>query len=100
MGWIARHAIPNAGVDDVVHAMGCSRRHAELVFRKTTGKTIGEAIADARFEAVEKHLRDNRRNLEFIASSCGFSSAAYLAASFRRRYGMTTRQWCKANVSR
>ena len=96
VGWIAMHAVPNAGVQDVVRVMGCSRRLAEQVFRKSTGKTIGEAIADERFKAVEKHLRDNRRNLEFIASICGFSSAAYLASSFRRRYGMTTRQWCKA----
>ncbi len=99
--WIKKHATTSGtSAMDVVHIIGCSRRHSEHIFHKTTGKTIGEAIADARFEAVEKLLRDNHRNLEFIASSCGFSSAAYLAASFKKRYGMTTRQWCKANALR
>ena len=99
--WIKKHATTSGtNAMDVVHVIGCSRRHSEHIFHKTTGKTIGEALADARFEAVEKHLRDNHRNLEFIASSCGFSSAAYLAVSFHRRYGMTTRQWCKTNASR
>ena len=99
--WIETHATTfGTSAMDVVHIIGCSRRHSEHIFHKTTGKTIGGAIADARFEAVEKHLRDNHRNLEFIASGCGFSSAAYLAASFKKRYGMTTRQWCKANALR
>ena len=97
VGWIAKHATSHMGAPDVVRVMGCSRRHAEQLFRRMTGKTIGEAIADARFEAVVKHLKSGRRSLEFIASSCGFSSAAYLAASFKKRYGMTTRQWCRAN---
>ncbi len=96
--WIAEHAATSGtSAMDVVHVMGCSRRHSEHIFHKTTGKTIGEAMADARFEAVLHHLRSNRHNLEFIAASCGFSSSAYLAASFRKRYGMTTRQWCRAN---
>ncbi len=92
--WIAKHATEGADAMDVVRVMGCSRRHAEQIFRKTTGKTIGEAISDARFNAVLGHLRGGRRSLEFIASSCGFSSSAYLAASFKKRYGMSTRQWC------
>ena len=99
VGWIAKHATSGADAMDVVRVMGCSRRHAEHVVRRMTGKSIGEAIADARFDAVLGHLRGGRRRLEFIASSCGFSSAAYLAASFKRRYGMSTRQWCRANCS-
>ena len=70
---------------------------AEFRFHDRFVLVFLHSMAYARFDAVLGHLRSGRRRLEFIASSCGFSSATYLAASFKRRYGMSTRQWCRAN---
>jgi len=69
------------------------RRRAEQLFFASTGKTIGKAIEDARFDNVVMNLRKGMLSIVAIASLCGFSSSAYLATSFRRRYKMSISEW-------
>lgn len=99
LDWINRHACGNIRVGDVVATMGYSRRRAEQLFFSSTGKTIGKAIEDARFDNVLVNIRRNTLSIGAIAARCGFSSSAYLATAFRRRHKTTITQWRQQRIS-
>lgn len=99
LDWISHHACENIRVRDVVATMGYSRRRAEQLFFSSTGKTIGEAIEDARFDNVLANIRRSSLSIGAIAARCGFSSSAYLATAFRRRYKITITQWRQQRIS-
>ena len=98
LSFIASEYASPVGVADVARAMDCSRRLAELRFREETGKTIAEAVEDARLDRVCLLLRRRDADLASIPRLCGFRTASALRAAFRRRTGLSMTAWRAANV--
>lgn len=96
----SEYASPSVGVPDVVAAMGCSRRLAELRFREETGRSIAEALADARLDRAMVLLKRRDADIAALPGLCGFRTASALRVAFRRRMGMSMTAWRKANVER
>ena len=86
-------AMDGLTVGRLAATLGLSRRTVETHFRKTYGKTAGEAILARRFEEVERLLADPLQPVEPIAQRCGWKSSAHLKRLFRRRYGVTMTRW-------
>ena len=97
LAFIRNHLAEDISVDDVAASLRCGRRYAERLFRKETGRTILDAIRDARFEKVFSLLR-SRCPLTGLAHACGYATDAYLKTLFRRRTGMTMTAWLQKNV--
>lgn len=70
-----------------------SRRLAEQRFRAVTGVSIGERILEVRFQEVMRLLRDPARPISLIATSCGWNSDSFLKRYFKRRTGLSMREW-------
>ena len=90
---IIRDATTGLTAADVVKMFPCSRRMAEIRFRNATGTSIGDAIHDAMFESVLLLLRRNDIQLEAIADLTGWKSPAVLRQYFKRRTGLSMRDW-------
>ena len=58
-----------------------------------------EEIRRIRLEQAKRLLAETRLPMPQVAESAGFSSQAYLAASFRHRFGKTPLQFRKENFS-
>lgn len=86
-------ALDGLSVASVAKACGVSRRTLETAFKAAVGKTVHEVIADVRFGRVEQMLLDRRQAIVPIASFCGWKSPEHLARAFKKRYGMTMREW-------
>ena len=71
----------------------CSRRMAEIRFRKATGMSIGDAILEARFTVVLSLLKRKEVRLETIADLAGWKSSAVLRQYFKRKTGVSMREW-------
>ena len=84
-------------VNDVVSQMRCSRRLAEISFRETTGHSIHDEIEMARLDRAIAFLRRDNMMLGAIAAQCGYQSDTALREAFRRRYGMSMREWRARN---
>jgi len=82
-------------VGDVVARMGCSRRFAEIHFRRTTGRSIHDEIESARLDRAVALLRQGNVMLGAVASRCGYASATTLREAFRKRFGVSMRDWRK-----
>ena len=80
---------------DIITTMGCSPRLAEMRFLEVTGRTIRDAITDTRMERVTVLLKGGVMPISAIAKSCGYGTDAALRIAFRKRFGMSMRDWRK-----
>ena len=80
---------------EVIAEMGISRRLAEQKFRAATGKTILEAINDTRLEHAFALLRRPNYPISTIATQCGWNADVFLKRLFKKKTGLTMREWRK-----
>jgi len=80
-------------VTDVVQHLGCSRRIAELRFKEAKGQTIADFIMDCRLEEVKRRLSASAATVAEVAAECAFKTAAHLSHLFKRRLGLSIRDW-------
>lgn len=78
---------------DVLKDIPCSRRLAEQRFRQATGRSIGEEIVEARFAHVFELLRNPSYPIGQIVSESGWESESYLKRAFKKRTGLSMREW-------
>ena len=71
----------------------CSRRLADLRFRELQGMSILDAITERRLDEVKRLLTGTRDKMDAIASSCGYRNPTYLKNLFKKRFGMSMRDF-------
>ncbi|MBE6597788.1 MAG: AraC family transcriptional regulator [Ruminococcaceae bacterium] len=77
---------------DIAKSLHIGRTTLMTEFKKHTGNTIGECISECRLKNAEMKLRSGN-TLETTAIECGFSDSSGLIHAFKRRYGMTPKQY-------
>jgi AraC-like DNA-binding protein/quercetin dioxygenase-like cupin family protein len=80
-------------VRDAASLIDYSDAHFMRVFRKETGVTFGEYLADYRLRYASYLLREQPDSIGAIASMCGFDNFSYFIRRFRRKYGMSPREY-------
>lgn len=93
VAYIRKNALKGIGVEDVVKHLGCSRRLADLRFRELQGTTIGESIIETRLSEVRRLLTTTRESIDSIALACGYENPNYLKNLFKKRFGLTMRDF-------
>ena len=78
---------------DVLRDIPCSRRLTEQRFRQATGRSIGEEIVEVRFARVFELLRNPTYPIGQIVSESGWESESYLKRAFKKRTGLSMREW-------
>ena len=93
LDWIEAHACEGAGAADVAKALNVSRSLLDLRFRQLRDGTLLGAIHDRRLREVCRLLRETDDPIETICGGAGFGNPAALRHLFRRRFGLSMRQW-------
>ena len=93
LDFIDTRALDGIGAADVVREMGVSRSLLDLRFRQLDGRSVLEAILDRRLREVRRLLRETDDSIESICSAAGFGDPAGLRRHFKRRHGLSMRQW-------
>lgn len=81
---IRARACEGLRVDDIAAAMGCSRRMAELRFRKAVNRTIKSVITEVRLERARILLKNRRLSMDDVAHSCGYGTSNALRIALRK----------------
>ena len=92
-------ADPDLTVGQVVGVMGCSRSMADLLFRQSSGGSILDEIQNMRLENAFQFLRNPRQKIDSIPSLCGYRSEPFFKRLFKKKTGLTMREWRKQNVT-
>lgn len=98
VAFIDSHALEGIGVTDVVRHLKCSRRLADLRFRELQGRTILDAITERRLDEVKRRLSTTREKMDTISEACGYKNPIYLKNLFKKRYGITMRDFRKLYI--
>ena len=91
--FIAENATKGIGPKDVAAHLGVSRTLLDLRFREMGSATVGELIAEQRLAALSNMLRKSKGPIAQAIKECGFGSVNHAKAVFRKRFGMTMREW-------
>jgi len=97
--FIVKNATKGINAADVVSFLGVSRRLADLRFHQFNGDTINETIIRTRLDAVKKLLATTNRPIRAISLACGYTDVSYLKKLFRKRFGVSMRNWRKMESS-
>lgn len=90
---IARqHGQHGLSASPLAAAFGLSERQLHLLF-EPTGQSIGARIEVARLETACTLLRTTRLPVSTIATQSGFRDPSYFARVFRRKFGVSPRDW-------
>ena len=83
---------------DVVADFPCSRRNAEIRFRRATGHSILDEITNARVDTAKRILSETSLPISSVAEQCGYVSIAHFRDAFRSATGSNPLAWRKQNV--
>lgn len=95
MTFIQIHAGRGIDAQDVVAASGVSRRTVESRIKQETGKTIHQAILEAKLESARRLLAGTDMPLDEVASRSGFCSLQRFHEGFKSRMGTSPGTWRK-----
>jgi LacI family transcriptional regulator len=84
LSFIHRNRSREFTVEDVVKAVGISRRNLEVKFRSSTGRTILSEIQRIRLDHAKRMLRETDLPIQQIAKSSGYNSTSYMTQVFRK----------------
>ncbi len=91
--FVKANAAAGSTVADVARHLNCSRRLVEMAFKASRHMTVKDFIADCRLDEVRKRLAVPRATVAQVAAECGFKTAAHLSHLFKRRTGLSIREW-------
>ena len=95
---IAAKAASGLAASDVVALFDCSRRSAEMRFRRATGMSILEAILAERVETAKALLRRPGLKLEAVAALSGWKTYSVFRRHFESACGIPPSEWRAVNA--
>ncbi len=83
--------------EDLAHISGYSIFHFHRIFKEITGENINDYIRNTRLEKASNLLLYNQhQTIEEVSINSGFATAIGFRAAFKKKFGVTPKQWRKS----
>lgn len=89
----------NLSVKSLAESVYLTPTYLSGLFKKRTGKTIGQYLTELRIEYSLKLLMDKQLKLYHIAEMVGYEDPNYFAKIFKRHVGMTPSEYREKQLS-
>ena len=93
LAYIGREATRGIGVEEVARRFKVSRSLLELRFRELQNESVYEAMLRVRLEEVKRRLRQTKDPISEITAACGWKNPTPPKALFKRRFGISMREY-------
>ena len=93
LSYINREAVKGIGVDVVARHFNVSRSLLELRFGELQRESVYEAMLRIRLEEVKRRLRFTTEPISEITAACGWKNPIPPKVLFKRRFGMSMREF-------
>jgi len=93
LNWIEEHLAEDLRVEDAAAVAHVSAAAFGRFFRREVGKSFTEYVNDARCGWAALRLAQGREPVAELAQGCGFPTLSNFGEQFRRRYGMSPREF-------
>jgi AraC-like DNA-binding protein len=91
--FITLHCHQSISLSDVAKAVGYSPAYLTDLVRHETGRTVNQWISEYRLTRASWLLLETNQTVSQIAKTVGYQHIGYFFRQFRRRYGMTPKNW-------
>ncbi len=91
-------AFERLSLSHISTSLGVSASHMSRTFKRETGLTFEQYLAEKRVEQARRLLLDPLNNVSEVALKCGFTDASYFARVFRKVAGCSPSEYCQAPV--
>ncbi|MCR5751958.1 MAG: substrate-binding domain-containing protein [Kiritimatiellae bacterium] len=95
LAYIEREAVRGIGVEDVARRFKVSRSLLEMRFRELQNESVYEAMLRIRLAEVKRRLRQTEDPISEITMACGWENPTPPKALFKRRFGISMREYRK-----
>ncbi len=93
MAFIRRNALKGIRPSDVPKHLHASRRICDMRFREYHGETMLDAILRIRFGELKRRLASSKTDIRKLTAACGFTCESHAKREFKKRFGMSMREW-------
>ncbi len=84
---------PDFSVNDAAHLLYISHSSMSRVFKETMGITPVSYLIDARLGYAAELLREKNMPVKELAFAAGFSDGGYFMKQFKKKFGMTVKEY-------
>jgi len=98
-GIIRKRSHEGIRVADIARELHVSGRLLELHFKSVLGHSVRDELLSNRLDEVKHRLQATHDQIESIAAQCGWRSPIALKILFKKRFGMSMRDWRKRQIS-
>ena len=93
--YIGEHYPEELTIPQLARLCFFSEYHFMRFFKKYTGMSCREYIKNLRLEKAASRLAQGGQSVLEVSLSCGFANLSYFYREFRKKYGMTPKQFIK-----
>ena len=98
-GIIRKRSHEGIRVADIARELHVSGRLLELHFKSVLGHSARDELLEHRLGLVKHRLTTTQDQIESIAEQCGWHSPIALKILFKKRFGMSMREWRKQQIA-
>jgi AraC-like DNA-binding protein len=95
INYIKENPTADLSLSKVASMAGFSEVYFHNCFKASTGETLHAYVETQRIKKAAKMLLRTDKTLTEIAYECGFSSQSYFSYAFKRKLGVTPREYAK-----
>ena len=95
INYIKENPTADLSLGTVASMAGFSEVYFHNCFKASTGETLHAYVETQRIKSAARMLLSTDKTLTEIAYECGFSSQSYFSYAFKRRMGVTPREYSK-----
>lgn len=99
MAHIKDHYGDDLSVSSIADRLELRSTYLSTLFKKETGKTIGEFIEAVRMEKARELLRDDRLKINEVARAVGYHNPNYFTAVFKKATGSYPSDYKRSSLS-
>lgn len=97
--YIAAHYAEDISISDVAAACYFSDYHFMRFFKRCTGVSCGDYIKTLRLEKAAERFATGESSILDVSLSVGFHNLSYFYRAFRKKYGMTPKEFILQSAS-
>lgn len=98
MQQLRQHPEKDWSLEEMATDAAMSRSKFAALFKETVGQTPLEYLTDLRLHQAQVLLKKNKP-VSLVANSVGYENASSLSRVFKKRFGITPKQWLKQYFS-
>lgn len=92
-GYVREHLTEDISVEQMAEDLEMSRSHLSAKFKKETGMTLTDYIQEQKIKKAMEYLEKTEKSVLEISTFLGFSSQGYFQNVFKKRTGMTPKEY-------